>query len=67
MHYHRGIPITKFEGTQVGYRRPLSRERNSRKITGWEFTVDGYTRNADTLKEAKERIDMLLGEVETSS
>ena len=58
---YRGFTVVKEQVTQIGYRKVLSREHNSRKITMWTFTdSDGYERNANTKKEALKRIDELL-------
>jgi len=65
MRTYRGWKIAKFEGVQVGYKKdPLGRERDARRIKGYLFTdPNGYDRHADTLTEAKERIDFHIDQL----
>jgi hypothetical protein len=65
---YRGWKIVKFSGVQIGY--PITQSngvetrKTARKIGGYLFInpEDGYERHADTLQEAKDRIDMYLAD-----
>lgn len=54
--------IEKFEGTQIGYRKTGSREKNARKTGGYLATdSSGYQRHFNTKKEAQQFIEGYTG------
>lgn len=56
--------IEKFEGTQIGYKGPLDRGKNARKLKGYLITdSSGYQRHFDTKREALKFIEEYGGEV----